>query len=279
MNYIEVAFTCQQIEAWQQDLLINDLATIGFDTFEETDGGFHAFIPEPNFDPIALETLLQQQSEDIQLSYEVKNIAHQNWNKIWEENFQPLTVGDTCYVRATFHASKASEYPIEIIIDPKMAFGTGHHQTTSLMMEFLLDEDLVGKKVLDMGCGTGILGILALKRGAESVVAIDNDPVCCESSLENANLNQEKLTIISGDKSSIPAEKFSTIIANINRNILLDQLPLYADAIEKDGILFMSGFYEGEDLEMLKTKAASLGFEYLECKSRDRWTAAKFIRL
>lgn len=279
MNYIEVAFTCQRIEGWQQDLLINDLAAEGYDTFEETDGGFNAFIPEPNFNPAVLETLLLQLSEDIQLTYEVINVAHQNWNKIWEDNFQPLTVGDACYVRATFHESKADDYRVEIVIDPKMAFGTGHHQTTSLMMEFLLEEEFEGKKVLDMGCGTGILGILALKLGAESVLAIDNDPVCCESSLENAKLNQvEALTVICGDKQSIPNQTYATVIANINRNILLDQLPSYAQAIEKGGTLFMSGFYEGEDLEMLKTKANSLGLEYVNCKIRDRWTAAKFIR-
>lgn len=279
MNYTEIVFTCQTIQDWQQDLLINDLADIGFDTFEETDAGFNAFIPEPNFNLGSLETLLGQLSVEIMLTYDVKNVAHQNWNKLWEENFQPLVVADTCYVRATFHESKAEQFAVEIVIDPKMAFGTGHHQTTSLMMELLLEEEVNGKKVLDMGCGTGILGILALKLGAKSVVAIDNDPVCTDSAIENAKLNgTENITVICGDSSTIPENQFDLVIANINRNILLDQLAHYSKAVSQNGILFMSGFYEGEDLEMLTKKADSLGLKYLNHKSRDRWAAARFIR-
>lgn len=279
MNYIELEFTCKRIQDWQQDLLINDLAEIGFDTFEDTDKGFNAFIPEPNFDFSSLETLLLQLPEEVDISYQVKNIAHQNWNKIWEENFQPLTIGEKCYVRATFHESKAKEYPIEIVVDPKMAFGTGHHQTTSLMMEYLLEEDLKGKRVLDMGCGTGILGILSLKRGAEFVVAIDNDPVCCESTLENSKLNKvDSLSVLLGDSNVIPKQKFNLIIANINRNILLEQVSDYSSALPTGGVLLLSGFYEGEDLEILKAKAESEGFQFLSYKARDRWVAARFIR-
>lgn len=279
MNYTEVAFTCQTIQDWQQDLLINDLADIGFDTFEETDAGFNAFIPKPNFNLGTLETLLGQLPIDVSLTYDVKNVAHQNWNKLWEENFQPLIVADRCYIRATFHESKAAQFPLEIIIDPKMAFGTGHHQTTSLMMELLLEEEVKDKEVLDMGCGTGILGILALKLGAKSVVAIDNDPVCCDSAIENAKLNEiDKIRVICGDSSHIPEGKFDLLIANINRNILLDQLAHYSKSLSRNGVLFMSGFYEGEDLDMLTEKAESLGLKYLNHKSRDRWVASRFIR-
>ncbi len=279
MNYIRLEFTCKTIQDWQQDLLINDLAEIGFDTFEDTDEGFNAFIPAPNFDLSALETLLLQLPEEVDISYQVKNIAEQNWNKVWEENFQPLTIGDRCYVRATFHESKVNEYPIEIVVDPKMAFGTGHHQTTSLMMEYVLEEDLDKKRVLDMGCGTGILGILSLKLGAEFVVAIDNDPVCCESALENSKLNKvDKISVLLGDSKVIPKEKFDIVIANINRNILLDQVSDYSNALTNGGVLLISGFYEGEDLEILKTNAESAGFQFLDNKTRDRWVAARFIR-
>lgn len=279
MNYIELEFTCNAIEDWQQDLLINDLAEIGFDTFEDTDKGFNAFIPEPNFDFASLETLLLQLPEEVDISYQVKNIAQQNWNKVWEENFQPLTIGDKCYVRATFHESKANEYPIEVVVDPKMAFGTGHHQTTSLMMEYLLDEDLKMKNVLDMGCGTGILGILSLKLGAESVVAIDNDPVCCESTLENSKLNKvDNISVLLGDSKIIPRQNFKVIIANINRNILLEQLSDYSGALMTGGILLISGFYEGDDLEILKTNAERENLQFLNHKTRDRWVAARFIR-
>ena len=280
MKYIEIEFTCKAIQDWQQDLLINDLAGIGFDTFEESDKGFNAFIPEPNFDPASLETLLIQLPVEAQISYIVKTIPQQNWNKVWEENFQPLIVADKCYVRATFHESRIEEFPLEIVVDPKMAFGTGHHQTTSLMMEYLLEENLAGSKVLDMGCGTGILGILALKLGAKKVVAIDNDPVCCESALENSELNKvNNLVVILGDSTAIPEDDYTLIIANINRNILLDQLEHYANTLSKGGILLMSGFYEGEDLDMLKVHAKSLGFDYSSCKVRDSWVAARFIKL
>lgn len=279
MDYIVVEFTCVAIEDWQQDLLVNDLADIGFDTFEDTDKGFDAFIPEPNFNPATLETVLIQLPQEVEIIYEVRTIAHQNWNEIWESNFQPISIGERCYVRATFHEPKP-EFPLEIVIDPKMAFGTGHHQTTSLMMETLLDEDLKDKTVLDMGCGTGILGILALKLGAKSVVAIDNDPACFESTKENSKLNAVTgISAICGGKSVIPDEKFEVIIANINRNILLDQIANYANAIDKDGILLMSGFYEGDDLDILKTKASNEGFEYMSHKTRDRWVAAKFRRI
>src|SRR5690606_30866755 len=223
MNYIEIEFTCNDIQDWQQDLLINDLATIGFDTFEETDKGFNAFIAESNFDSNAFETVLSQLPQETAISHVIKNIAQQNWNKVWEDNFQPLIIADKCYVRATFHESRKGEYPLEIIIDPKMAFGTGHHQTTSLMMELLLKETLEGAEVLDMGSGTGILWVLAVKVGAKEVVAIDDDPVCCESALENSELNQDDaISVLCGDSTLIPNRRFNIIIANINRNILLD---------------------------------------------------------
>lgn len=279
MNYIEIAFACDSIKDWQQDLFINDLGDIGFDTFEEKDTGFSAFIPEPNFNLIALETLLSQLSSDIKLSYEVINIAQKNWNKLWEENFPSLVVADRCYVRATFHESKVDEYPFEIIVDPKMAFGTGHHQTTSLMMELLLEEDLNEKSVLDMGCGTGILGILASKKGAKTVLSIDNDPICYESTKENAQLNKlENIRAVCGGSESIPDENFDLLIANINRNILIDQMDAYSASICKNGVLFISGFYEGEDFDILKTKATERGFIYSNYKSRDRWVAARFIK-
>lgn len=278
MEYIEVAFSCKQIEEWQQDLLIQDLAEIGFDSFEQNEYGFLAFISAPNFNVIALETLLSQLDPSVILSYQVKNIEQKNWNKAWEDNFQPLTIGKECYVRATFHPSKANQYPFEIVIDPKMAFGTGHHQTTSLMMEHLLLIDVSGARVLDMGCGTGILGILAKKRGAKEVVAVDYDPVCVDSTKENSQLNQVSLEVYEGSVEAIPAGTYQLIIANINRNILLEQLPAYAEKIAPQGILLLSGFYLGEDLAQLQALAESLGFRYIENKNKDNWTAAKFIK-
>src|SRR5690606_25029937 len=155
------------------------------------------------------------------MSYTVTTIQPQNWNALWESNFQPIFIKDKVCVRATFHEPHP-DYPLEILIDPKMAFGTGHHQTTSLMMEYILEEDFDGKSVLDIGCGTGIWGILASKLLAASVVAIDNDPVCVESSKENRQLNNiSNMEVFEGSFDAIPNNKFEVILANINRNILL----------------------------------------------------------
>src|SRR5690606_3531787 len=162
-------------------------------------------------------------------------IPHQNWNELWESNFEPLLIADRCYVRATFHEARP-EYEFEIVIDPKMAFGTGHHQTTSLMIKLMMEEELKGKNVLDMGCGTGILGIFAYMLGASQVTAIDYDELCYQSALENAALNNyPQMQVICGSKEAIPNDTYDLILANINRNILLDQLEHYKAVLASNG--------------------------------------------
>lgn len=277
MNYLEFDFICKPANDWQQDLFINELANIGFDTFESTDTGFKAYVSEVNFNPVELETLLLSLDPEFDVHYEMSSIEHQNWNDLWESNFQPIVIQDQVYVRATFHEA-ASQFPYEIVIDPKMAFGTGHHQTTSLMMEWLLEEELKDKSVLDMGCGTGILSILASKLLSSEVVSIDNDPVCVESTRENMQLNNvANMHALEGSFHAIPDRDFDIILANINRNILLEQLEYYARAITQGGTLLLSGFYDGEDLDMLKTAAKKLGFSFVSYKEKENWVAAKFI--
>ncbi len=278
MKYSAVTFTSSNMEEWQKDLLVAELANLGFDTFEDQDQGFVAYVPTANLDIQALETVLLQEAGDYDLHYDVQELEQQNWNQLWESNFSPIIVDDQIYVRATFHEDRP-EFPYQIIIDPKMSFGTGHHQTTSMMLSFVLENDFEGKVVLDMGCGTGILAILASKRGAKEILAVDYDPICVESVKENKELNgtyniEEKL----GSKEAIEGLKFDTILANINRNILLDQLSVYADDLDAEGELYLSGFYDGEDLTILTEKAASLGFEFKEKKVLDNWCSAKFIK-
>ncbi len=279
MDYIKVEFNFREIEEYQHDLLIAELADIGFDTFEDTSKGFNAFILANQFDETALKEVLEGFEDDLAYTYTIHKIDPQNWNEEWEKNFSPLVINDDCYVRATFHDHQP-QYKYEIVIDPKMAFGTGHHQTTTMMMLYVLETDVQDKVILDMGAGTGILGILAAKRGAKEIVAIDNDEVCYNSAIENAALNQiDNLTSLCGSKETIPQTEFDIILANINRNILLDQIERYAAVLKQDGLIFFSGFYESPDLEMIKAHCADFNLTYVDHKKIDNWVAAKFVKL
>ena len=279
MRYTEVLFTFQG-EEWQRDLLISELADIGFDTFEHTDHGFKGYIASAKVDIIALEQLLFGQWDEVAIHYELREIEPRNWNEAWESNFQPIEVGGVCRVRATFHPSSAG-YDYEIVIDPKMAFGTGHHQTTTMMMEYILEEDMEGKTVLDMGCGTGILAILAVKKGADRVVAIDYDPVCYESTQENTLLNkvEKKVEALCGSVEAIPTrERFDIILANINRNILMEQLPDYAAVLKPGGVVLISGFYKGADAGMLQERASENNLIYVSRRELDQWVAVRLTK-
>jgi len=278
MNYYELTFTTSPTEDYHQDLLINALAEFGFDTFEDIDGGFKAYIPEDGFDQPALDEELTVYHTMFSFTYEVTLIPQKNWNEVWESNFEPIEIKDKVYVRATFHAAKP-EFEFEIVIDPKMAFGTGHHQTTSMMMEWMLENDFASKRVLDMGCGTGILAILASKMGAERIVAIDYDPVCYDSTIENSLLNHiDNITPLCGSKEAIPDEQYDIVLANINRNILLEQIDRYAEVLKPGGELYLSGFYESPDLEIITKAAAQQHIHYVAHKKTKDWVAVKLVR-
>lgn len=278
MNYYELIFTILNAESHHTDLLIDELATLGFDTFEETDLGFKAYIPSEDFDKGQVDGCLDLYSDMISFSYEVNLIPQKNWNEVWESNFNPIEVRDQIYVRATFHEPKP-EFPYEIIIDPKMAFGTGHHDTTTLMMASMLETNLKGKDVLDMGCGTGILAILASKLGATHLTAIDYDMLCYKSTFENTALNHVKgVRIICGSKEDIPDDVFDVILANINRNILTDQMDRYSEVLKPNGEIYFSGFYEHTDLDIIKEEAQKQGLKYVSHKTSNHWVAAKFIK-
>jgi ribosomal protein L11 methyltransferase len=278
MSYYELAFSLIDPEDFHQDLLINELAEAGFDTFEEVEGGFNAYVKSDDFDEEKINQLLIPYHDMFKFSYKTTLIPQKNWNEVWESNFEPIQILDQIYVRATFHEEK-SNFPYEIIIDPKMAFGTGHHQTTALMLEWLLETDVKDKLVLDMGCGTGILAILASKMGAKEVDAIDYDVICYDSVKENAELNGiTNLNAYCGSKEVIPSKPYEVILANINRNILLDQLEAYAKVMTPGAQLYLSGFYENPDLGMLKEEAEKYGLKYIDHKKNDEWVSAKFIK-
>jgi ribosomal protein L11 methyltransferase len=278
MNYYELLFTTITTEDYQQDLLINALGEIGFDTFEELDLGFKAYIQADDFNEELLEETLSTYRDMFTFSYDVTLIPQKNWNEVWESNFEPIAIGDMVFVRATFHQPRP-EFKYEIVIDPKMAFGTGHHQTTAMMLQLILENDFAGKKVLDMGCGTGILAIMAAKLGAANIVAIDYDPVCYDSTIENSQLNNiTNITALCGSKEAIPAEQYDTILANINRNILIDQMARYAEALKPDGEIYFSGFYETPDLDIITEEARRYGLKYIIHKKDKEWVAAKFVK-
>jgi len=279
MNYYELLFITQPTEDYQNDLLINALGEIGFDTFEETDEGFKAYIPVDDFNQGVLDETLAMYTEMFSFSYGKNLIQQKNWNEVWESNFEPLIIGDKIFVRATFHEPKP-EFPYEIVIDPKMAFGTGHHQTTSMMLQYILENNFESKKVLDMGCGTAILAIMAAKLGADDITAIDYDTVCYDSTIENAQLNHvENITAICGSKEVIPDEQHDVIFANINRNILLDQIARYSEVLKPGGEIYFSGFYETPDLEIITEEAGKYGLIYINHKKDADWVAAKFVKV
>jgi|SRR6476661_5491640 len=278
MNYKELNFTIVSGEEYVKDLLIAVLGEIGFDTFEETALGFNAYIQSDQFNEETVRQALEPYQEMASFSYDVNLIPYKNWNQVWESNFEPLLIDETCYIRATFHEPHP-EYKYEIVIDPKMAFGTGHHQTTTMMIQHMLKQDFTGQSVLDMGCGTGILAILAEKLGAKHVVAIDYDPICYDSTLENAKLNNcQKMVAGCGSKESIPDETFDTVLANINRNILLDQIDRYAEVLKPGGKLYLSGFYETPDLEILIDAAKAVGLKYHSHLKNNDWVSAEFSK-
>jgi ribosomal protein L11 methyltransferase (prmA) len=276
MNYIEYNFTVSPTEMGAE-ILMAELAEVGFDSFEDTPTGIKAYIPKDSWNEHILQDIYLLSNPEFTISYQITEIEQVNWNEEWEKNFSPIVVEDLCTVRANFHPVPNTRY--DIVITPKMSFGTGHHETTYMMLQQLLPLSLEGAKVLDMGCGTGILAIMAALRGARDITAIDIDPWCVENATENVQQNNcSFITIKEGDVSLIAGEQYNLILANINRNILLSDIPAYTQALLPQGLLLVSGFYE-EDLPAIKEKCQEVGLTYLSHIERNRWVSAKFQRL
>lgn len=282
MKYTEVTFTIEPYNEAVSDALIAELGTIGYDGFSCTEEGFIAYIPTKDYDPAAIPTLqfMQYFSERFRVSATSQEIEDQDWNKIWEENFTPIVVDNRIQVRAGFHQQiPGIEY--DIIIEPKMSFGTGHHSTTALMLRTILEQagHIKDKRVLDMGCGTGILSIMAAKVGAREVTGIDIDDWAYNNAMENIrNNNMNNIAIKIGNASLLKNEQpFDMILANINRNILLNDMEYYVAKLNTNGYLIMSGFYL-KDLPMIQEKANTLGLKYLNYHEDKQWVAASFYK-
>ncbi len=269
--YLVVNLNVQPLEEGR-DMLLAFLSEKGFDSFEETPDGLRAYILEKNWQPSLVTELSIVQSGAVQLTFDTEKMETINWNEEWERHYEPISIGDSIHVRAPFHAPKP-EVRFDLLIEPKMSFGTGHHQTTRLMSLLLLEMEVQGKSVLDMGTGTGVLAILAEKTGAREVTAIDNFEWAVENTIENAARNScSKITALHGDAGSLEGMKFNTILANINRNVLLEDMRVYANSLLPEGYLAISGFFES-DRPLLDEEAESLGLVAEKLLTEDPWAA------
>ena len=274
MTYLEFNFKVAPVNLGSE-ILIAELGQIGFESFVENDTGFLAYIPKQDYKDTALEEVQLFNNPEFKISWKSKVIEQQNWNSQWEKNFDPIKVDNRCIVRAPFHEKEEVDY--EIIIEPKMSFGTGHHETTHMMLQHILDIDFNNLSVLDMGCGTGILAILAEKRGAKTIDAIDIDNWCYLNSIENIERNNcTNITVFQGDANLLKTKKFDVIIANINRNILLQDIPTYVKCLTANGLLLLSGFYL-KDLEMISQKCTTFGLKFEKKFKKNNWVAAKYV--
>jgi ribosomal protein L11 methyltransferase len=262
----------------QADILLAELGEIGFDIFEDSDTGLIAYCQTDLFDLVVFKDLISRYQFLGPIQYEIQEIEKQNWNAVWETNYDPIRIADLVFIRANFHPSEPG-YQIEIVINPKMSFGTGHHETTFQMSQALFDLNLTGKSVLDAGTGTGILAFVAKKLGATFVRGFDIDEWSVENSIENASLNAcEEVEFGRGTILDESARMYDVLLANINRNILLDEMDEYADRIVSGGDLLLSGFYT-EDIPMLVERAEALGLNYVSQSEKNRWACLRFKKI
>ena len=258
------------------EILIAELGYVGFESFVENETGVIAYIQKDDCSDDILENIFVLNSNEFSIEYTKEEIEQVNWNSEWEKNFSPIQVEDKVSIRAPFHENPNLEY--DIIIEPKMSFGTGHHETTHMMVQHLLDIEVKGKKTLDMGCGTGILAIFAEMKGAMPIDAIDIDNWCYLNTIENVERNNcTKITSYEGDASLLEGKKYDLIIANINRNILLNDLEVYANCLTHGGTLLLSGFY-AEDISLLDEKASAEGLNLQNEKKRNKWVSLRYLK-
>ena len=269
MVYIEVEFTIEPLFP-ARDILVSELADIGFESFVETPAGVQAYVTKNEFSAPTIEALSVMNNTEFQLKYTAKEIADQNWNEVWESNFDPITIGEKCEIRAPFHPENPN-VQLEVLIAPKMSFGTGHHETTYQMVERLFDLELENQQVLDMGCGTGILAIVAEKLGAKQIKGIDIDDWSVENTHENIALNEcENIEVLQGDVALLGTESFDVVLANINKNVLLADIPKYAEVLHTGGALLLSGFFDVDVADVLAVCEQN-GLSHVQTNSKNTW--------
>lgn len=257
------------------EILIAELGELPFESFVESEFGVTAYIQKQLWNEHVLDELFILQSPEFAISYTVEEIEQVNWNEEWEKNFEPIDVDGKCHVRAPFHPKTDAEF--DIVIEPKMSFGTGHHETTHMMIQHLLEMDVRGMKTLDMGCGTAILAILAEMKGAAPIDAIDIDNWCYLNSIENAQRNNcKQISVYEGDAALLKGKNYDLIIANINRNILLADIQSYVACLNPNGVLLLSGFYN-EDIPAIDECCTQKGLSFVKKHERNNWVSLKYV--
>ena len=280
MDYVKVTFRTEDAEEWANDLLASMLGEVGFESFEETSRGIIGYCPAPAFDEAAMKQIVAELpiADASMIAYRIETIADQNWNAVWEQNgYEPIEITSECIIHAS-NKEISQDYKYDIIINPVQSFGSGYHETTRMILTYLLEMDITDKAVLDMGCGTGVLGILACLRGAGSLVSIDIDEWSWRNAIENIEANDiEGAEVVLGDASQLTDYPtcFDIVLANINRNILLADLEAYVSTMTPDSYIIMSGFYL-DDLAMIQSKTESLGLRYIDHRTDNDWTAVRF---
>lgn len=277
MDYIKVTLNISPKQPWT-DIITQELADINFDSFMEEDNMLQAFVAEESFNENNLNAILDNySSQEVEIKIHKEHIENQNWNAVWESDYAPVSVDQDLIIRAPFH-EKEEQYKMSIEIQPQMSFGTGHHQTTYLLSKNLLDIDFQGKSVLDVGTGTGVLGILASLKGATRVFGTDIEEGAVENAIENCGRNDiSNFEIIKGDIDCVPEEKFDILIANINKNVLKEHMPSYATLTKTDGIMFLSGFFE-TDVDELSAHAEKYNFKTEQVFTKETWAVIQLIK-
>ncbi len=274
-DYICYRFHCEPLQPLAE-ILISELADLAFESFVEKEDGFEAFLPAAEDCEAMVAKLLTRYKELGSVTFGKTYVPGQNWNAVWESDYQNVRVRDRCLVRAPFHPAEP-HMETEVVIAPQMSFGTGHHATTYLMLDYLLDVDLQAMDVLDMGCGTGVLAIAALLRGAASAFAVDIEPHAVDNTLYNAALNGVQPLVEKGAVELLKSKSFHLIFANINKNVLRADMSMYVASMQSGGILLLSGFFV-DDVNELRQHAEACGLIFAERRNKDEWAALKLTK-